>query len=153
VHLDLLSGDYLFQTPTTSPSVYFNVMTIGFGVLFAISALAYWRRAKLAPDNPAARRLIRRVSKAGMWTAGFGLFLALMRYVQMPYLGMPLWLLLLFCTMIIIIGYFIYELSERYPMHVWQLQESSLERRYRPAARPAREPQRPKPKVRGKRRR
>jgi hypothetical protein len=153
VHLDLLSGNYLFQTPTDSPSVYFHAMTIGFGVLFLVSAIAYWRRGKLAPDNPVARRVVRRATKAGMWIAGIGLFFALMRYAQVDYVGMPLWLLLLFISTIVTVGYFVYELSERYPMAVWRLQESSLERRYRPAARPPREPQRQRPKVRGKRRR
>src|SRR5579872_4584939 len=85
VHLELLSGDYLFQTPTTSASVYFNIMTIAFGAVFLLSILAYWRRGKLARDNPAARRLIRRMAKAAGWLSGIGLFLALMRYLQIDY--------------------------------------------------------------------
>src|SRR5205807_1913615 len=131
----------------------FHAMTVFFGVLFVASALAYWRRAKLASDNPVARRMIPRAAKAGMWTAAIGLFLALMRYMQIDYVAMPIWLLLLFLSMIFIVGYFVYELSERYPLAVWRLQESNLERRYRPAPRPPREPQRVRPKVRGKRRR
>ncbi|HLJ66414.1 MAG TPA: hypothetical protein VKX16_03535 [Chloroflexota bacterium] len=150
--MHLLTGDYLFNTPTDE-SGYFLALTIAFALLFIGSAIAYVRRAKLARDNPIRRRLIRRAAKAGMWTSAIGLFLALMRYTQFPYLSMPIWMLLLIITMIIIVGYFVYELSERYPVAVWQLQESHLERRFRPAPKPRAEPQRPRPPVRGKRRR
>lgn len=151
------SSDYLFNTP--SQTYYpFDILTAGFAVLFVVSAVAYWQRAKLAarfsPNNPVLRRLIRRASKAGMWTAGIGLFLAVMRYTQIPYLSMPIWMYLLLLSMIGIVGYFVYDLSERYPLAVWKLQESHVERRYRPAARPRPEPQKVRPnKVRGKQRR
>lgn len=146
------SGDYLFNTPP-SPGPFFTALTVCFGVLFVASALAYWRRAKLAPNNPIMRRLIRRISKAGMWIAGIGLFLALMRYQQIDYLSWPLWMYLLILSMIATLAYFVYDFSERYPVAVWKLQQSEVERRYRPAARPRPEPQRARPKVRGKRRR
>jgi hypothetical protein len=149
----ILSGDYLFNTPTTTPSVYYGVLTACFGVLFLASAFAYWRRAKLAPDNPVLRRFIRRAAKAGMWGGGLGLFLALMRYLEIDYIGIPFWTLLLLIGMILTAAYFVYDWSERYPIAVWHLQESSLQRRYRPVARLRPEPQRVRPKVRGKRRR
>jgi hypothetical protein len=152
--VNLLSGNYLFNTPTDSPSGYFMALTIGFGVLFVASAIAYWRRSKLAPRNPILRRFIRRVSSAGMWCAGIGLFLAGMRYAGLDYLGMPIWMLILICVMILLVGYYVYDLSERYPVAVWRLRESSLERRFRPAPKPKLEPQRVRPAgQRGKRRR
>jgi hypothetical protein len=147
------SGNYLFQTPPY-PGPFFDAFTACLGLLFLASALAYWRRGKLAADNPVRRRLIRRASKAGMWTSGNGLFLALMRYLQIDYLAMPIWLYLLLLTMIAIVAYFVYELSEHYPVAAWQFEQSQVERRYRPSARPkSPAPQRPRPKVRGKRRR
>jgi hypothetical protein len=150
-----LTSDYLFNTPSGTPTVYFGVMTAFFGALFLLSAFLYWRRAKLAGENPVLRRFVRRVAKAGMWTSGIGLFLALMRYLEIPYLSMPIWLDLLVLSMIAIVGYFVYDLSERYPIAVWRLQEAHVERRYRPAPRSRSEPQRvrPRPKVRGKGRR
>jgi hypothetical protein len=150
----LLDTNYLFNTPTDSPSGYFTALTIGFGLLFVACAILYWRRAKLAPDNPILRRFIRRVTSAGMWFAAIGLFLALMRYVGLDYLGMPIWILILIVTMILFAGYYIYDLSERYPLAVWRLEETSLERRFRPAPKPRLEPQRVRPAgQRGKRRR
>ncbi|HEX6506237.1 MAG TPA: hypothetical protein VF221_01275 [Chloroflexota bacterium] len=151
--MHILTGNYLFNLPTGTPSPWFGVLTAGFAVLFLASALAYWRRAKLAPENPVQRRFIRRAAQAGMWSAGIGLFLALMRYLQVDYLDIPFWLLLLFIGMILAVAFFIYDLSERYPVAVWHLQESTLQRRYRPAAKLRPEPQRIRPKVRGKRRR
>lgn len=149
----LLTGDYLFNTPLDNPSRYFLALTIGFGVLFLVSVFVYFRRAKLAPQNPVFRRVLRRASRAGMWTSGFGLFLALMRYASIDYLAMPLWMLVLVLVMIAIVGYFVYDLSERYPLAVHRLQESHAERQFRPTNRQRSEPQRPRPKVRGKRRR
>ncbi len=149
----LFSGDYLFNSPSTTPTIGFDVLTAGFAVILLASAFFYWRRAKIAADNPVLRRLIRRSSKAGMWTGAIGLFLAVMRYVELPYFSMPIWIYLLLLCMIAIVGYFVYDVSERYPIAVHQLQESRLERRFRPAAKPVREPQRPRPRVRGKQRR
>lgn len=151
--MNLLSGDYLFNTPTETPSVYFGVLTAALAVLFVAGALAYWRRNKLARNNPIQRRLIRRAAKAAMWIGGIGLVLAAMRYVEFPYLGDPFWMLLLCIGAILVAAYFVYELSERYPVAVWQLQQNTLARRYRPVAKPRPEPQRVKPKIRGKRRR
>jgi Tfp pilus assembly protein PilO len=62
-------------------------------------------------------------------------------------------MLLLIIAMILVAGYFAYDLSERYPLALYRVQESELQRRFRPAARPVTEPQRPRPKARGKRRR
>ena len=149
----LVDGDYLFQTPPLAPSGFFVALTIGFGVLLIACALIYWRRAKLAPENPVLRRMIRRVSKAGMWYAVTGLIIALFRFAEIPYVSMPVWMYLLLLCMIGSAAYYTYDLSERYPLAVWKLQESHAERRYRPAARSRPEPQRPRPKVRGKRRR
>lgn len=150
----LLSGDYLFSSPTGMPTPWFAVLTAGFVLLFLMSAFFYWKRAMLAAGNPIMRRLIRRASKSGMWTGGVGIALAILRYVEFPYLSAPVLMYLLVLTIIGIAGYFVYDISERYPVAIYQLQESQLQRRFRPAARPAREPQRPRPaKVRGKQRR
>jgi hypothetical protein len=130
----LLSGDFLFSSPIDPPSAGFAALTAGYVLLFLLSAFVYWRRAKLAPTNPPLRRLIRRVSKAGMNTAGIGIFLAIMRYLEVPYLDAPILLYLLILTMIGLVGYYVYDLSERYPQAVYQLQESALHRRYRPVA-------------------
>lgn len=151
--MNLLSGDYLFNTPVETPSVYFGILTAGFGVLFVAGALAYWRRAKLSRDNPIQRRFIRRVAKSAMWIGVIGLFFAIMRYIQFPYLGDPFWLLLVLIGAIGIVGYFVYDRSERYPSAVWQLQQNTMARRYRPIVKPRPEPQRVRPKERGKRRR
>lgn len=149
----ILSGDYLFNTPTQSPSGYFAALTALLAILFIVCAVLYVRRAKFAPQNPVLRRLFRRTATAGMWTAGTGLFLALMRYAGVDYLADPILMLLLLLIMIFLAGYYVYDLSERYPSAVWKLQESHIERRYRPISRARPEPQRPRPKVRGKRRR
>jgi uncharacterized protein YacL len=152
------SPDYLFNTPTAAPYYYFDALTAALAALFIASAIAYWQRAKIAarfsPDNPVLRRLIRRMAKAGMWTSAIGLFLAAMRYAAIPYLSMPILMDLLLLAIILTIGYFVYDISEHYPLAVWRLQESLVERRYRPTARPRPEPQRVRPtRVRGKQRR
>lgn len=150
----LLSGDYLFSSPSTLPTPWFAVLTAGFVVLFLLSAFFYWKRSMLAAGNPILRRLIRRISKAAMWTTGIGIALAVLRYIEFPYLSAPILMYLLILIMIGIAGYFVYDISERYPLAVHQLQQSQLQRRFRPAARPAREPQRPAPaRARGKQRR
>ncbi len=151
--MNILSGDYLFNTPTDTPSGYFGVLTAGFAVLFVGAAIAYWRRAKLARNNPIQRRFIRRVAKATMTISAIGLFFALMRYIQFPYLGDPFWLLTLFIGAILVAAYFVYDWSERYHVAVWQLQQNTMARRYRPIAKARPEPQRARPKERGKRRR
>jgi hypothetical protein len=149
-----LSGDYLFSTPSGAPSGYFAALTTALALIFLLSVFAYWRRAKLARDNPVLRRLIRRASKVGMWTTTIGLALALMRYVQFPYLSAPILLDLDILAMVLAVGYFVYDLSERYPVAVWSLQQSHLQRRFRPAPKLRAEPQRVRPaRERGKRRR
>jgi Zn-dependent protease with chaperone function len=150
----LLSGDFLFSSPIGSPTPWFAVLTAGFALVFLLSAFFYWKRAMLAAGNPIMRRLIRRASTAGMWTGGIGVVLAALRYIEFPFLSAPILIYLLVLIMIGIAGYFVYDISERYPVAMYQLQQSELHRRFRPAARPAREPQRPKAaKVRGKQRR
>jgi hypothetical protein len=149
---DLFSGNTLFNDPTSTPSA-FHIVTAVFALFFLASAFAYWRRARLARDNPVRRRLIRRVASAGMWTSAIGLVLCAARYSGFEYVDYPIWLYLLALIMIAIVGYFVYDISERYPLAVWRLQESNLERRYRPTPKPRLEPQRVRPnKVRGKRR-
>jgi len=153
--LHLLSGDYLFSTPNYQPSAYFGVLTAALALLFLASVFAYVRRKTLAPDNPIRRRFIQRVANAGMWTGGFGLFLALMRYLQFDYLDAPILMLLLLLTIIFLAGYFVYDYSERYPIALWKLQVSHLQREYRPAPRnrpSAAKPVRPN-NMRGKQRR
>ena len=151
--MNILSGDYLFNTPTDAPSAYFGALTGLFAVLFAIAAFVYWRRGKIARNNPIQRRFIRRVAKTCMWIGGIGLFFAVMRYIGFPYLADPFWLLLLFVGAIACAAYFVYDRSERYPVAVWQLQQNTMARRYRPIAKARPEPQRVRPKQRGKRRR
>jgi hypothetical protein len=129
------------------------VLTALFVVLFAVSAFVYWRRAKIAPDNPVQRRFIRRLSQSGMWIAGLGIFFAIMRYIGFLYLDDPFWLLLVFIAAILVIAYFVYDRSEHYPVAMWQLQQSALQRKYRPVPKMRTEPHQPLPKVRGKRRR
>jgi hypothetical protein len=139
------------------PPVGFGILTGALAALLLLAIFAYWRRAKLAPDNPILRRYIRRVSKAMMWVAAIGLFFCAMRYLGVEYLDVPIWLWLDALLLVIIVGYFVYDRSERYPLAVWQLQQSHAERKYRPAPRQRPEPQRPRQarpaNVRGKRRR
>jgi Na+/glutamate symporter len=142
---------YLFDTTPPAPPGLFVALPVAFAVLLLLSVLAYWRRARLAPENPVLRRLIRRVAKAGMWIAGIGIALVAVRYAQIDYLEAPVLIVLLFLATIAVVAYFVYDLSERYPLAVWKLQESHVERRYRPPPKPRREPQRARPPVRGKR--
>lgn len=152
--MKVFDGNYLFSTPVYAPSVYFAVLTGSFVVLLLASIFVNWRRAKLVPDNPVLRRFVRRVARAGIWIACFGLFFALMRYGGIDYLAPPIWMYLVILAGIATVGYFVYDWSERYPMAVYRLQRSHEARRYRPAARPKAEPQRVRPShQRGKRRR
>ncbi len=151
--LNILNGDYLFSSPTDAPSGYFGAFTAGIVIVFLAAAFAYWRRAKIAPDNSILRRFIRRASTATMWVMGFGIFFAIMRYIQFPYLGDPFWMLLVCIAAIVMIGYFVYDRSERYPVAAWQVRQSTQYRKYRPAPKVRAQPQHPQPKVRGKRRR
>jgi hypothetical protein len=142
VTVNLFSTNFMFTSPSVSPPAAYIIVPIVFGILFLASAICYWRRGKLAPDNPVARRFIRRVSKAGMWTSAIGLVLAAARYAQFDYLDMPIWMYLLVLAMIITAAYYVYDRSERYPLAMWRLQEADAQRRYRPAAARPREPQR-----------
>lgn len=151
--MHLLSGSYLFSDTVGTPSGYFLALTIAFAIIFIAGAVAYWRRAKLSPQNPVLRRLIRRAASAAMWTCGLGLFFALMRYTNFPYLSDPIFMLLLVESMVVIVGYYVYDLSERYPIAIHRLQTSHIERRYRPMSKPRSEPRRQRAKARGKRRR
>jgi hypothetical protein len=154
VSVSIFSTDNLFQVPPGMPPAAFGVMTGFFAVLFLASVFAYWRRAKLAPTNPVLRRFIRRAAKAGMWTSGIALFFCAMRYVEFDVLDWPFWLYLTVLSMVLLVGYFVYDRSERYPLAVWQLHQSTAERKYRPVARPRVEPVRQRStNVRGKRRR
>lgn len=146
----------MFSSPVDNPPTAYIIVPILFAIIFLASAFAYWRRAKLAPQNPVARRYIRRVAKAGMWTSVIGLVLVGARYVQFDYLDMPFWMYLLVLAMILTAAYFVYDRSERYPLAVWRLQEADAQRRYRPAASKPREPQRARQRperLRGKRKR
>ena len=152
--MNIFSSDNLFNAASGAPPVAFGIMTGAFAVIFLISALAYWRRAKLAPTNPILRRFIRRAAKAAMWTSAIALFFAAMRYLEVPYLDPPIWLYLSVLAMIVTVGYFVYDRSERYPLAMWQLRHNDIERKYRPMARPRPEPVRQRStNVRGKRRR
>lgn len=149
---DYLSGSYLFGT--VKPTTPFHILTAALVLLFLVSAFVYWRRGKLARDNPPLRRLLRRMARAGMWIAGIGLFIALMRYAQVDYLDMRIWMYLLLLAFIVTVGYFVYDISERYPLAKWRHDEANLERRYRPAGRRRPEPQPVRStRERGKRRR
>jgi len=154
VDLNILSGDYLFSSPSGEPSGYFGILTAGFVVLFLVSLGAWFRRSKLAVNNPIHRRYIRRLAESGLWTSGFGLFLALMRYIQLDYLDAPILMLLLLLVMIALVGYYVYDYSERYPAAVWKVQATQARHEYRPAPRRkvAAKPVRPN-NPRGKRRR
>jgi uncharacterized membrane protein len=149
----LLDGNYLFSTPVQAPSAFFGVMTGAMVVLFLAAAFAYWRRSKLAPNNPVLRRFIRRAATAAMYWSAIALFFALMRYGGIDYLAPPIWMYLVILGMIATIAYFVYDWSEHYPVAVWQLEQSHLQRRFRPASKPRPEPQRVRPKQRGKRNR
>lgn len=155
--MNLFSSNFMFSSPIDNPPTAYIIVPIVFAIIFLASAFAYWRRAKLAPRNAVARRFIRRVAKAGMWTSVIGLVLAAARYVQFDYLDMPIWMYLLVVVMVIVAAYFVYDRSERYPLAVWRLREADAQRRYRPAASKPREPQRAvrqRPeRMRGKRKR
>jgi hypothetical protein len=152
----LTDGNYLFHTPVYAPSAYFAVLTAGFVVLILASIFVYWRRSKLAP-NPVMRRFLRRVSTAGMWVGGIGIFFALMRYGGIDYLAPPFWMYLLLLGTVATIAYYVYDYSENYPVAVHQLQQSQIARKYRPITRQRSGARPVKPPVRagqrGKRRR
>jgi fatty acid desaturase len=149
----ILNGNYLFQTPLYAPSVYFDILTGGLVVMFLAGALLYWRRSKLAGENAVLRRFIRRASKAAMTWAIIGLIFALFRYGGIDYLAPPIWMYLVLLGIVVTVGYFVYDWSEHYPAAVWQLEQSHIERRFRPVSKPKLEPQRARPKQRGKRKR
>lgn len=152
--MHVLDGNYLFTTPMQAPTGFFVAVSAGFIVLLLASTFSYWRRLKLAPHNPVMRRFIRRVAYAGVWYAAIGIFLVIMRYIELPYLGMPILMYLLILAMIVSVAFYVYDYSERYPLAVWKLQETHAERRYRPTSRARSEPQRVRPRAtRGKRRR
>jgi Na+-transporting NADH:ubiquinone oxidoreductase subunit NqrB len=147
----IFDGNYLFSTPLYAPSAYFDILTGAFVVMFLAGAFFNWRRSKLAGENAVLRRFIRRASKSAMTWAIIGLIFALFRYGGIDYLAPPIWMYLVLLGIVITIGYFVYDYSEHYPVAVWQLEQSHLERRFRPVSKPRPEPQRVRPKQRGKR--
>lgn len=151
--MNILDGNYLFRTPPQSPSWVFAVLTVGFGLLLVGGAFAYWRRNKLVGNNPVLRVFVRRISQTSMYYAVAGLFFAAMRYLSVDYLAMPIWMYLLLLCMIVSVAYYVYDFTMRVPVALWKIQQNQVERRYRPTARPRTEPQRQRPKERGKQRR
>ncbi|HCG03077.1 MAG TPA: hypothetical protein DEV93_21375 [Chloroflexi bacterium] len=149
--MKIFDGNYLFSTPLYAPSAYFDILTGAFVVMFLASAFLYWRRSKLAGENAVLRRFIRRASKSAMTWAIIGLIFALFRYGGIDYLAPPIWMYLVLLGIVISIGWYVYDYSEHYPVAVWQLEQSHLERRFRPVSKPRPEPQRVRPKQRGKR--
>ena len=149
--MKLLDGNYLFSTPIQAPLRFFGVMTGLMVVLFLAAAFAYWRRSKLVPNNPVGRRFIRRAATAAMYWSGIALFFALMRYGGVDYLAPPIWMYLVILGMIATVAYFVYDWSEKFPLAVWQLQQSHQQRRFRPVVKGRPEPQRVRAKQRGKR--
>lgn len=149
----IFSSDYLFSSTAQPPSAFFAVLTAGLAVMFLVSLFVYVRRRKLFPMNAAKRRFGRRVAEAGMWIAGTGLFLALMRYIELPYLSAPILMYLLLLGLIGLAGYYVYDYSERLPLATWRLQQAAAQQKFQrtPRQRPATRPL--QPKVRGKQRR
>jgi hypothetical protein len=152
----LWSTRYLLDDPNGMPSIFFDVYTGLLGLLLIASVYAYLRRNRLARGVVPRRQLIRSAAKAGMWVASIGLFLALMRYLQVPYLDARVLTYLLLLSAIAYVGYLTYYLSERYPLLLSRYQQAAFERRYRVTAKrkPVTAASVPRPALqRGKRRR
>ena len=55
--------------------------------------------------------------------------------MQLDYVDEPIWMLLLLLSMIALVGYYVYDYSERYPVAAWRLQTSAAQREFRAAPR------------------
>lgn len=130
----LFSTRYLTDNPSGYPGVFFDIFTGLLVVVMAVSIYVYIRRRKLAGGVTPKRHLYRNVAQAGMWFSGTGLFLAAMRYIQMPYLGMRLLTYVWLIALVIYAGYLTNYLSEHYPVAMSRFQEGVLDKKYRSAA-------------------
>lgn len=130
----LFSTRYLTDNPTGFPGIFFDIFTALLVVVMGVSIYVYVRRRKIAGGVTPKRHLYRNVAQAGMWFSGTGLFLALMRYVQMPYLGIRLLTYIWFLCLVFYIGWLTNYLSEQYPAAMSRFEEGVLDKKYRSAS-------------------
>lgn len=130
----LFSTRYLLDDPTGFPGIFFDIFTALLIVVLAASIYVYINRRKLAGGVTPKRHLYRNVAQAGMWFSGTALFLAAMRYVQMPYLGKRLLIYIWFLALVLYLGYLTNYLSEHYPVAMRRFQEGVLDKKYRSGA-------------------
>jgi len=151
----LFSSRYL--TGTGIPGIFYDIHTALLGLLFVVCLFAYLRRRPLSRGITPRRHLIRMTSQAGMWIAIIGLFLALMRYLEITYLDMRFYSYLVILGAIAYCAYLAYVLSERFPLSMYQFEQATSGSRYRPGRPPRRVPATAQPArsgmQRGKRRR
>lgn len=136
----LFSARYLTDSPSGLPGVFFDVYTGLLVLILLVSIYVYIRRRPLSRGVTPRRHLFRRVSQAGIWLSASGLFLALMRYLQVLYLDIRILSYLLILAAIGYCGYVAYYLSERYPVQLYQFEQVESDRRYRIASPKRRQP-------------
>lgn len=130
----LFSSGYMGSTNGSFPGVFFDIYT---GLLVAglvASIYCYLRRRPLSRGVTPRRHLLRTVAQGGMYLFTIGLFLALMRYFQIPYLDMRILSYLLVLAAIGYAGYLTYYLSERYQLALYRFEHHEADRRYRVTA-------------------
>lgn len=141
----LFSSRYLTYDPNGIPGVFFGIYTGLLAVGMLLSIYTYLKRRPLSQGVTPRRHLLRNTAQSFMWICGLGLFLALMRYLQVLYLDLRIFSYLLVLGAIAYCGYLTFYLSERYPISLYHFQQTEVDRRYRimakrraqPAAAPA----------------
>ncbi len=119
---NVFSWDSLTTAPT--PEETLNVFSVFCLVVFAVGFIAstflYYRPWQPPLGRYFRRRSIRKATTIAMWVFGFGLFLFLIRLLQInPFtLGVPLWMVL---TMIVAVV-----MTAAFAVKVWQVRGQPL---------------------------
>ncbi len=103
--------------------------------LFAASAYFYfYRRKSWKRSNPPLFRAVARWSQAGLWLAGLGLLLLLVRVVQLDFFNLRVWLYLWLLLAIGSAAYFFYWYRTAYPKEVDKYARTQRAKQYIPSS-------------------
>lgn len=133
VFADLTNPRHWFNTEPGQPGPEFLVLLAFSFVVLVVAFVVNRRRRQLFAGDGLKMRIAGRASEIAMWISGVMLFLAIMRYGNVPYLATPILLYLTVLTGVGFIGYGIYYMTQRYPLKREAYLQQLERQRYLPA--------------------
>jgi protein-S-isoprenylcysteine O-methyltransferase Ste14 len=128
---------YLTKVPKNleafGPLAIAYVVIFGLGLIAAL-ALGRWLDRRFR-DHALHRRLAQRATQIAAWIFGVGLTFFAFRALELPFLGMRLWLYLSALALLVAIGLAIWYWFARYPAQLARYEQEQAKRQYlRPGA-------------------